>query len=131
MLICPAQSVLYSKWKVITSALLQPRYSTQSGHSAKAVAGAIAEVDFVLAPLVQRGADGAQRRRNLEMIFNRAASLGFLLFSQPGSYHFDFTEGGGGPTVFPGLQQVVDDQAHRINPPRVLLEKEGVADDGS
>ncbi|KAF2183183.1 hypothetical protein K469DRAFT_711155 [Zopfia rhizophila CBS 207.26] len=124
-----AQSALFSRWKAITGALLQPRYGKQDPNAqSQSVAEAIAELDSVLAPFVKGNLDGDQRRRNLDMIISRSAQLAFLLFSQPGSFSFDFSGmGQQGLVVFPGLFQVIGDQAQMLSPPRLLLEKEVVA----
>jgi hypothetical protein len=68
------------------------------------------------------------RSRNLEGIMRRAAQYAFLLFSQPGSFVFDYT-GTGQPDsllVFPALLQTINDEAEVLLPPRVLSEKETV-----
>ncbi|KAF2267228.1 hypothetical protein CC78DRAFT_541885 [Lojkania enalia] len=124
------QSTLYSKWKTITGALLQQKYRNQAVDTTRATAQAIAQIDAFLAPLLQQSIDGGQRRRNLEMILSRAAHLAFLLFSQPGSYRFDYAPSRGKPVIFPALLQVIDDQAHCIDPPRVLWEREDVEEGG-
>jgi hypothetical protein len=62
------------------------------------------------------------------MILSRASSLAFLLFSQPGSFRFDFTSQRGVWVIFPGVEQVVGDQAQVLNPPRLLWEKEFAAE---
>lgn len=58
----------------------------------------------------------------------RAAQYAFLLFSQPGSFRFDYTGTGqnGSLVVFPALLQTVNDEAVVLSPPRVLSEKEAV-----
>jgi hypothetical protein len=69
------------------------------------------------------------RRRNLEGILRRAAQFAFLLFSQPGSFQFDFrsTRQHGDLLVFPALLQTVTDEAKPVLPPRILSEKEVVS----
>jgi hypothetical protein len=121
-----APSVLFSKWKTITGALLQSRYGRQgqtSGVTSQGVSNAIADLNLALAPFVQGGLDGGQRHKNLELIFGRAESLAFLLFSQPSSFRFDFT-GQRALVVFPALLQVINEQAQDLSPPRVFWEKE-------
>jgi hypothetical protein len=121
-----APSVLFSKWKTITGALLQSRYGRQgqtSGPTSQGVSDAIVELNLALAPFVQGSLDGGQRHNNLELILGRAESLAFLLFSQPSSFRFDFT-GQRALVVFPALLQVINEQAQALNPPRVLWDKE-------
>ena len=121
-----APSALFSKWKTITGALLQSRYGRQgqiSGVPSRGVSDAIVALNSALAPLVQGSLDGGQRHKNLELIFGRAESLAFLLFSQPSSFRFDFT-GQRALVVFPALLQVINEQAQALSPPRVFWEKE-------
>lgn len=119
-----AHAALFSKWKTITSALYaQDPSRTQNFTSV------IAELDEILAPFVQGSIDGGKRRQNLDMILGRSANFAFLLFSQPGSFVFDFSSphGGIGMAVFPTFIQIIDDRGQKISPPRVLLERELVA----
>ncbi|KAJ4987571.1 hypothetical protein SVAN01_06884 [Stagonosporopsis vannaccii] len=121
-----AQLVLFSKWKTITGALLQQRYEKQFQDPARAKSfqDAITSLDVVLAPFVKGSVDVGQRRKNLEMILTRAANFAFLLFTQPGSFRFDFTSHQGGLTVFPALLQIIGDQGQPLSPVKVLTEKE-------
>jgi hypothetical protein len=77
-----------------------------------------------LAPYAN-GQDEQTRLRNLEEIMKRAARLGFLLFSQPASFRFDWNESGADVVVFPGLVQVTDEAGKSVG--RVLAEKEVAA----
>ncbi|KAF2105462.1 hypothetical protein BDV96DRAFT_374254 [Lophiotrema nucula] len=115
-----APTALVSKWKAITGALLQQ----QPRSASRAIAVAINEANAVLAPFVRGSMDGGQRQKNLEMILSRAASLAFVLFSQPGSYRFDFAGSGNSLVTFPALLQVIGDDARTLNPPRVLWQRE-------
>ncbi|KAF2476931.1 uncharacterized protein BDR25DRAFT_339026 [Lindgomyces ingoldianus] len=122
-----AQASLFSKWKTITGALMQQRYGKWTQELAapsRNVTEAIGELDLLLAPFVIGSVDRDQRHKNLEMIMSRSASLAFLLFSQPGSFRFDFTGQNGAMVVFPALLQVISDQAQTLSPPRPLWEKE-------
>ena len=114
---------MFSKWKVITGVLLQQNQGKQ-GVSQQAAAEVLADLDRVLGPFVSASSDGVQRKRNLEMILNKAGNLSLLLFSQPGSYRFDFIIPKGGLTVFPALLQTVDSGAEPLVPPKVIWEKE-------
>ncbi|OCK81385.1 hypothetical protein K432DRAFT_351216 [Lepidopterella palustris CBS 459.81] len=124
-----ARLVLFSKWKAITCTLLQQRYGEQiveSDTRNRSITDAIAVADSVLHPFINTSVDMTQRHRNLEMITRRAAQFAFLLFSQPGSFHFSFTKTGQQDSlvVFPALLQTINDQAQVLSPPRVICEKE-------
>ncbi|CAG8976954.1 hypothetical protein HYALB_00008865, partial [Hymenoscyphus albidus] len=126
------QPVLFSKWKAITGALLQRQYGqSSSDHDTRnqSVNRAITTADAVLRPFIDQGVDIQARRRNLEGTMKRAAQLAFLLFSQPASFHFDFsgTRQGDRLLVFPALVQTVSDEAEVLSPPRVLSGPEELA----
>ncbi|XPS80106.1 hypothetical protein M3J09_012067 [Ascochyta lentis] len=124
-----SQTVLFSKWKAITGALLQQQYGkhSQNPNHAQNFQDATKSLDSMLAPFIKGSVDGGQRRKNLDMILTRAANFAFLLFAQPGSFRFDFVSGQGGLTVFPALVQTVGDQGQLLSPAKVLTEKEVVA----
>jgi hypothetical protein len=123
-----ADGALFSQWKVLTGALLEQQYGSNSqGSTANANDSAhiIGSMDRVLGPFVQTKHDDGKRHRNLEMILARAAKLGFLLLSQPGSFRFDFVGNRqGNLVVFPGLVQVTSDDGQMLSPPKVLYDKE-------
>jgi hypothetical protein len=77
-----------------------------------------------LAPYAN-GQDEEARLRNLEEIMKRAARFGFVLFSQPASFRFDWTDTGAGVVAFPTLVQVTDEYGKSVG--RVFAEKELVA----
>ncbi|KAB2099498.1 hypothetical protein AG0111_0g12407 [Alternaria gaisen] len=120
-----AQSAMYSKWKTVTGTLLHERISQnkQDSDRKQKFAIAVADLDSIVAPFVQNGLE-PQRSKNLDMILTRSANFAFLLFSQPGSFRFEFFSEHGGLVVFPGLVQTIGDQGQELGPPRVLLEKE-------
>ncbi|CAN9325452.1 unnamed protein product [Alternaria alternata] len=120
-----AQSAMYSKWKTVTGTLLHERISQnkQDSDRKQKFAIAVADLDSIVAPFVQSGLE-AQRSKNLDMILTRSANFAFLLFSQPGSFKFEFLSEHAGLVVFPGLVQTIGDQGQVLGPPRVLLEKE-------
>ncbi|KAF1851561.1 uncharacterized protein K460DRAFT_391810 [Cucurbitaria berberidis CBS 394.84] len=123
------QSTLYSKWKTITGVLLHQRFgkNTPGPDRAQNFENIIAELDSVLAPFVEASLDSVQRHKNLNMILTRTANFAFLLFSQPGSFHFDFSSGYGGLIAFPALVQTISDKGQVLRPHRVLVEKEVAA----
>tara|TARA_R110002003_G_scaffold127_4_gene11891 strand:- start:2369 stop:3292 length:924 start_codon:yes stop_codon:yes gene_type:complete len=122
-------TALYSKWKTITGFLLQQGMgkNAQDTNRVQAFARIIAELDSIVAPCVQGSLDDAQRRKNLDMILTRTANFAFLLFSQPGSFQFDFGSRRGGICAFPTLLQTIGDQGQILSPPRILSEGEIVA----
>lgn len=115
---------MYSKWKTITGALLLQQAGNQPDDLAQSFTDVIANIDAVLAPFVAKSVDGGQRYKNLNMILTRSAKLTFLLFTQPGSFRFDFSERQGTLVVCPALVQTVDDRGQALSHVRVLLEKE-------
>ncbi|KAF2818510.1 hypothetical protein CC86DRAFT_433269 [Ophiobolus disseminans] len=120
---------LYSKWKAITGALLQ-QGSGKSVHDpnrAQAFSGIIAELDSIVEPFIQGTVAGGQRQKNLDFILNRSTTLAFLLFSQPGSFQFEFASRHGGLMAFPALLQSVGDDGQVLSPPRGLSKGEVVA----
>ncbi|KAK3202687.1 hypothetical protein GRF29_154g385665 [Pseudopithomyces chartarum] len=118
-----AEATLFSKWKVITGTLL----TKQPTLSPNAIADTIAEAAMILGPFTRKGIDREQRLKNLEMVVGRAASLAWTLFTQPGSYRFDFRGSRDSVVAFPALLQMTGDDARVVSPPRVLWEKEIVA----
>jgi hypothetical protein len=120
---------LFSKWKAITGALLQPQFGKrpQNANRAPEFEETKTALQAALAPFDKATTDDTQRRRNLDMILTRAANLAFLLFTQPGQFRLDFASPNGGLTVFPALLQTVDDNGKALNPLKVLSEKEVVS----
>lgn len=66
--------------------------------------------------------------RNLEEILKRGARVGFLLFSEPSVWEFDWDRPkdvkAGAMTIFPALIQVGDNTGQVIGTPRVLVDGE-------
>ncbi|KAG9201803.1 hypothetical protein G6514_005419 [Epicoccum nigrum] len=124
-----SQSILYSRWKVVTGALLQQRYGKQSRNPGRAqtIQDTIESLDTILAPFVKGNVDGEKRRSNLDMVLTRAADFAFLLFTQPGTFRFDFASRQGSLTVFPALIQTVGDLGQSLDPVKALTEKEVLA----
>ncbi|KAF2691611.1 hypothetical protein K458DRAFT_3203 [Lentithecium fluviatile CBS 122367] len=126
------KSAWFRQWKVLTGALLEQQDSAglhAANIDTQNWSNLMDSMDLVLGPFAQAGSDGGKRRRNLEMILARAAKLAFLLFSQPGSFHFDFTGSRQDSlVVFPSLVQVVGDEGQLLSPTKVLWEKEVATD---
>ena len=127
-----AQSALFSKWKTISGVLLQQQYDQQPGVDDVRndnIAQILTVAEPVLHPFIDPNIDINARKRNLDGVMKRAAQFAFLLFSQPGSFNFDF-RGRGQPDcllVFPAFLQTVSDEAEILSPPRVLSEAEVVS----
>jgi hypothetical protein len=122
-----------SKWKVVSGAIIQPRYSQQNTKDDprnQSIAQVLGAIDSVLAPFVGSSPDASQRLHNLDGTVRRAASFALLLLSQPSSWRFDWTNPGSngqGFMVFPALLQTVNDEAQVLNPPRTFTQAEMVA----
>jgi hypothetical protein len=127
-----AQSALFSKWKTISGVLLQQQYGQQPGDNGVRndnITQILAAAEPVLHPFINPNIDMNARQRNLEGIMKRASQFAFLLFSQPGSFSFDFRDRGQPDSlvVFPAFLQTVSDEAEILSPPRVLSETEVVS----
>lgn len=111
---------------MITGAILQRRLGKDAKDSdrTESAAKVTRELNSVLAPFVLGSMDGGQRGKNLDMILTRSSHFAFLLFSQPGSFRFDFSRANGGLVVFPALVQTVGDQGQPMRPARVLSNQE-------
>lgn len=129
----PAQTALFSKWKTISGVLLQ-RYKqkplTDNDARISSIRQALTTLDPILQTFTNPSTDQNARQRNLEAILSRVAQFAFLIFTQPGSFAFDFKGTGtgesGGIVVFPALVQTVSDEAEVLARPRVLSEREVV-----
>lgn len=109
--------------------MLQQRYGKQSRDLGRAqtIQDTIASLDTILAPFVKGNVDGEKRRSNLDMVLTRAADFAFLLFTQPGTFRFNFASRQGSFTVFPALIQTVGDLGQSLDPVKALTEKEVLA----
>ncbi|KAF2703083.1 hypothetical protein K504DRAFT_508491 [Pleomassaria siparia CBS 279.74] len=125
-----ANSLYLSKWRVITAQLMQSAY-VRSPFSAidarnQNIQAAMNTLEGILQPYADSRVDNNQRRRNLEEILKRAASLAFTLFSQPNSWKFDWQDEEsfklGSLCVFPALVQVTNENGETVKPPRTFSE---------
>lgn len=117
-----------SKWRQITAALSGNTFLQEIPADDARLAnikGALALADTFLRPYA-KDADHDKRLFNLEEIMKRAARFGFLLFSQPSSFQFDWADSGSGLVVFPGLLQASDDNGKPLASPRPFGQKEVV-----
>ncbi|TID22976.1 hypothetical protein E6O75_ATG02150 [Venturia nashicola] len=122
----PTRVAFLSKWRQITAALTGNTFTQDiPGDDARLVNinSALHLADTFLRPCAKDG-DDEKRLINLEEIMKRAARFGFLLFSQPSSFHFDWTDNGSGLVVFPGLLQVTDENGKPVASPRTFGSKE-------
>lgn len=125
-LIPSAHVAFLSKWRQITAALSGNTFTKEiaaDDNRLVNINSALDLADTFLRPCA-KGGDDDKRLVNLEEIMKRAARFGFLLFSQPSSFHFDWTDDGSGLVVFPGLLQVSDDNGRPVASPRKFGSKE-------
>ncbi|KAI4210810.1 MAG: hypothetical protein LQ351_006392 [Letrouitia transgressa] len=121
-----------SKWRTISAALLQRSYGSGSFSSSdprnRNINNALEALNTLLRPYADSQRDDNERERKLEEIMRRAARFGFLLFSQPSTWNFDWetpqNAGRGALVIFPALLQVGDDNGKKTPIPRALEEQE-------
>ncbi|KAL9046506.1 MAG: hypothetical protein Q9214_000675 [Letrouitia sp. 1 TL-2023] len=121
-----------SKWRTISAALLQRTYGSGSFSSSDPrnhnINNALEALNTLLRPYADGQRDDNERERKLEEIMRRAARFGFLLFSQPSTWNFDWetpqNAGRGALVIFPALLQVGDDNGKKSPMPRALEEQE-------
>ena len=115
-----------SKWRCITSTLLQSTYGQPTTIEAdprnESVRKAVQVADIILRPYVDDRGDNAARLRNLEEIMRRAMRFAYTLFSHPSSWRFDWQETREDITVFPVLLQLTDEEGAFLKPPRIFGE---------
>lgn len=122
--------MFYTKWRALTSELLQPTYVRNSFSAGdgrvRNIQAAATLLDSVLRPFADSRMDDGARSRNLEEILKRSAQFAFTLFSQPTAWDFDWeNEQGvksGNLCIFPALVQVMDENGEPIHPPRPFSE---------
>jgi hypothetical protein len=124
-----AQPLLFSKLTTIPGVLLQQKYGEQPGDNdarVSNIAQIIAAAETVLHPFINPNIDINTRQHHLEEVIRGAAQFAFLLFSQPGSFGFDFQGRGEESSllVFPAFLQTVSNEAKILSPPRLLSEGE-------
>lgn len=127
-----ARMAFMSKWRTITASLLQSKYGGTAFSSYDPrnpnIAEALRSLDAILAPFALEERDSRERTQKLEEILRRGARFGFLLFSQPSTWEFDWNTppnaGRGALAVSPALLQVGDDNGRRLPRPRIVEEQE-------
>ena len=118
---------MLSKWRCITSTLLQSTYGQPTTIEAdprnQSVRKAVQVADFILRPYVDEKADNAARIRNLEEIMRRAMRFAYMLFSHPSFWRFDWQEAREEIVIFPALLQLTNEDGALLKSPRPLSEK--------
>ncbi|KAI4122381.1 MAG: hypothetical protein LQ338_005854 [Usnochroma carphineum] len=121
-----------SRWRSITASLLQSKYGqgTFSSYDPRNqnISEALHALDSILSPFEMDERSNQERVQKLEEILRRGARFGFLLFSQPSTWDFDWntpaSAGKGALAMFPAFVQVGDDNGRRLARPRVLEKQE-------
>ena len=126
---------MLSRWRQITALLMSHTYSTTglstSDPRRRNIDDLTEALDVVLSPIVSRMHD-ASRKQDLESLIVRAAHYGWLLFSQPTAWMFDWEDGSAGAekagqlVVLPALVQTGDEQGRVHKAPRVFSEAQVV-----
>ncbi|KAL8731718.1 MAG: hypothetical protein Q9181_004199 [Wetmoreana brouardii] len=127
-----ARMALASRWRSLTAALLQPKYGpntlTSSDSRNANISAALQALNTMISSFANEPHNDGERVRKLEEILRRGARLGFMLFSQPSLWDFDWNPppkvGREGLVVSPALIQVGDDNGRKLPRPRVLEEQE-------
>ena len=127
--------MLLSKWRSLSAVLLQQTYGqsaiAQSDPRHHKIEEARLFLDLVLQPYIKVLPDNDERQRKLEDLLKRVARFGYLLFSQPSDWKFEWEDDQNATierlVVFPGLLQVTDDDGKPLKRPRLLEEKEVMA----
>src|SRR5579871_5181400 len=103
----------FSKWRCITSTLLQSIYgqptTIETDPRNQSVHKAVQAADMILRPYVDERADNTARLHNLEEIMKRAMRFAFTLFSHPSSWRFDWQGSHGDVVIFPTLLQLTNE----------------------
>ena len=88
-------------------------------------------IDNVLRPFASNRYSHEERIDNLRNVIARAVRYGYILFSQPSSWDFDWNlgkeESGDGMVVFPALVQISDEQGTLFAKPRRVAQREYVS----
>ena len=126
--------VLLSKWRSISAFLLRRIYGqnvfSQTDPRLRNILEARLSLDLVIHPYAKVSSGNDERLRKLEDLFKRAARFGYLLFSQPSCWEFDWKDAQDAAAerliIFPALLQVADDEGKPLQKPRVLEKQEAI-----
>lgn len=117
------------KWRQLSAFLLHPNRSDRtpfapSGEATAQQAQQLAlELNRFLEPFVLRGRERSyEQESHLQQVLTECARFGYVLFSQPSEYRFDYDDQGrlGGIVVCPGLERVSDEEGWGYMTPQVL-----------
>ena len=118
---------MLSKWRCITSTLLQSTYGQSTTIEAdprnESIRKAVQVADLILRPYVDERVDNAARLRNLEEIMRRAMRFAYMLFSHPSFWRFDWQEAHEEIVIFPTLLQLTNEDGASLKLPRPFGEK--------
>lgn len=119
-----------TKWRQLSAFLLHPNRSDRTplappeeatAHQAQQLAR---ELNRFLEPFVLRDRERSyEQESHLQQVLAECARFGYVLFSQPAEYRFDYGDQGrpgGGIVVCPGLERVSDEEGRRYATPQVL-----------
>ncbi|KAL8708981.1 MAG: hypothetical protein Q9220_006189 [cf. Caloplaca sp. 1 TL-2023] len=121
-----------SRWRAVTATLLRDQYGSNSLTSADPrhtnISNALKALDSVIRPFATQQRDDRDRVQKLEEILKRGARFGFLLFSQPSLWEFDWntpsSAGRGALAVSPALIQAGDENGRKLPRPRAVEQQE-------
>ena len=118
-----------TKWRQLSAFLLHPNRSDRTPlappeeATARQAQQLAWELNRFLEPFVlcDRGL-GYEQESHLQQVLTECARFGYVLFSQPSEYRFDYDDQGrlGGFVVCPGLERVSDEEGRRYTTPQVL-----------
>ncbi|KAK6853860.1 hypothetical protein PG995_010672 [Apiospora arundinis] len=124
-----AMSTAMIKWRQLSAFLLHPNRSdrtpllpSEEGIAQQAQQLA-KELNRFLEPFVVRGRElNYEQENHLSQVLVECARFGYLLFSQPAEYRFNYDSHGrrGGVVVCPGLERVADGEGRQYSKPQVL-----------
>lgn len=120
-----------TKWRQLSAFLLHENRSERTPLAPPEEATAqqaqqlARELNRFLEPFVLRDRDGElgyDQESHLQQVLTECARFGYVLFSQPSEYRFDYDDQGrlGGLVLCPGLERVSDEEGRRYATPQVL-----------
>lgn len=118
-----------TKWRQLSAFLLHPNRSDRTPLTPPEEATAqqaqqlAVELNQFLESFALRDCErNSEQEKHLRQVLVECARFGYLLFSQPFEYRFDFDDLGrlAGIVVCPGLERVSDDEGRTYSTPQVL-----------
>lgn len=117
-----------SQWRVL-SAYLRPAPKNDPSYLSQrdaTVSAAAATFTNALSPWASETYSDSVRRQNLAEILKSAAEVGILIFSQPGSFRFQWSTGQDHRSVVvviaPALLKTADEHAIPLDRPQVMIQ---------